>query len=104
MKNPELQALESQLQEEKKHADMLQAQLKASSPVETMKRFPEQRMTQKQIHMIQSKVMEFSQRLQPVQEKAFQLFTEVENQGVELEQVVSAVEQCLEGPINDTLI
>jgi hypothetical protein len=96
--------LESQLQEAKQHADMLQAQLKALSPVERMKRFPEQRMAQQQIHTIQSKVMEVSQRLQPVQEKACQLFTEVENQGVELEQVVSAAEQRLEGPVNDTLI
>ena len=48
--------------------------------------------------------MEVSQRLQPVQEKACQLFIEVENQGVELEKVVSAAEQHLEGPINDTLI
>ena len=54
--------------------------------------------------MIQTKVMEFSQWLQPVQEKACQLFTEVEIQGVELEQVVSAAEQHLEGPVNDALI
>ena len=47
--------------------------------------------------------MEVSQRLQPVQEKACQLFTEVESR-VELEQVVSIVEQCLEGPFNDALI
>jgi hypothetical protein len=60
-KNPRLQALESQLQESKKHADMLQAQLKALSPIERMKRFPEHRMAQQQIHMIQSKVMEVSQ-------------------------------------------
>jgi hypothetical protein len=39
-----------------------------------------------------------------VQEKACQLFTEVESQGVELEQVVSATEQRLEGPVNDALI
>jgi hypothetical protein len=39
-----------------------------------------------------------------VQEKACQLFTEVENQGVELEQVLSVVEQSLEGPVNDALI
>jgi hypothetical protein len=39
-----------------------------------------------------------------VQEKACQLFTEVENQGVELEQVVSTTEQCLEGPVSDALI
>ena len=48
--------------------------------------------------------MEVSQRLQPVQEKACQLFTEVENQGVELEQVVSTIEQHLEGPFSDALI
>jgi hypothetical protein len=39
-----------------------------------------------------------------VQDKACQLFTEVESQGAELEQVVSTTEQCLEGPVNDTLI
>jgi hypothetical protein len=39
-----------------------------------------------------------------VQEKACQLFTELESQGVELEQVVSTTEQCLEGPVNDALI
>ena len=54
--------------------------------------------------MLQSKVMEVSQRIQPVREKACQLFTEVENQGVELKQVVSAAEQRLEGPVNDALI
>jgi hypothetical protein len=40
--NPELQALESQLQEEKQHADTLQAQLKALSAVDRMKRSHEQ--------------------------------------------------------------
>jgi hypothetical protein len=54
--------------------------------------------------MIHTKVMEVSQRLQPVQEKACQLFTEVESQGAELEQVVIIAEQRLEGPVNDTLI
>jgi hypothetical protein len=44
--NLELQTLEAQLQEEKKHADTLQAQLKALTPVERMKRFPEQHTTQ----------------------------------------------------------
>jgi hypothetical protein len=102
--NPELQALESHLQHAKQQADTLQAQLKALSPVERMKRFPEQCMTQQQVHTLQSKVMEVSQRLQPVQEKACQLFTEVENQGVELEQVVSTTKQRLEGPVSDALI
>jgi hypothetical protein len=48
--------------------------------------------------------MEVSQRIQPVKEKACQLFIEFEIQGVELEQVVSVAEQCLEGPVNDALI
>jgi hypothetical protein len=39
-----------------------------------------------------------------MQEKACQLFIEVESQGIKLEQVVSATEQCLEGPVNDALI
>ena len=48
--------------------------------------------------------MEITQKLQPVQDKAYQLFTEVEGQGVELEQVLTIAEQCLEGPINDAVI
>jgi hypothetical protein len=48
--------------------------------------------------------MEVTQKLQLVQEKAYQLFTEVEGQGPELEQVVNAAEQCLEGPVNDAVI
>jgi hypothetical protein len=48
--------------------------------------------------------MEVTQRLQPVQDKAYQLFTEVEGRGEELEQVVTAAEQHLEGPINDAVI
>jgi hypothetical protein len=48
--------------------------------------------------------MEVTQRLQPIQDKAYQFFTEVEGQGVELEQVVIAVEQCLEGPVNEVVI
>jgi hypothetical protein len=48
--------------------------------------------------------MEVTQRLQPVQDKAYQLFTEVEGQGAELEQVVTTFEQRLEEPINDEVI
>ena len=48
--------------------------------------------------------MEVSQRLQPMQEKACQLFTEVESQGVELEQLVNTTEQRLEGSVNEALI
>jgi hypothetical protein len=69
-----------------------------------MKRSQEKCTTQQKIHMLQRKVMEVTQRLQPVQYKACQLNTEVEIQGSELEQVVIATEQRLEGPVNDTII
>ena len=36
--------------------------------------------------------MEITQKLQPIQDKAYQLFIEVEGQGSELEQVVTIVE------------
>jgi hypothetical protein len=39
-----------------------------------------------------------------VQEKAYQLFTELEIQEVELEQVMRTAEHHLEGPVNDALI
>jgi hypothetical protein len=39
-----------------------------------------------------------------MQEKACQIFTEVEIQGVELEQPMNIAEQCLEGPLNEALI
>jgi hypothetical protein len=48
--------------------------------------------------------MEVTQRLRPVQGKAYQLFLKVESQGEELEQVSTAAEQCLEGPVNDAII
>ena len=48
--------------------------------------------------------MEVTQRLQLVQYKAYQFLTEVEGRATELEQVVTTVEQCLEGPINNTVI
>ena len=69
-----------------------------------MKRFAEQRTTQQQVHTLQSKVMEVSQCLQPLQEKACQPFTELESQGDELKQVVITAEQRLEGPLNDIVI
>jgi hypothetical protein len=48
--------------------------------------------------------MEVTQRLQPIQDKSYQLFTKVEGRGAELEQVVTVVEQRLEGLMNDALI
>jgi hypothetical protein len=48
--------------------------------------------------------MEVTQRLQPVQDKVYQLFTEVEGRGVELEKVVTAAEQHLTGHVNEVVI
>jgi hypothetical protein len=48
--------------------------------------------------------MEVTQRLQPVQDEAYQLFAEIECRGAELEQVVTEAEQHLEGPMNETVI
>ena len=48
--------------------------------------------------------MEVTLQLQPLQDKACQLFIEIENQGIELEQVVNSAQQCLEGPVNVALI
>jgi hypothetical protein len=85
--DPELKALESQLQEAKKQATTVQAQLKPLSAVERMKRSQEQCTAQQQVHTIQRKVMEVTQRLQPIQDEACQLFEEIEGRGEELEQV-----------------
>jgi hypothetical protein len=48
--------------------------------------------------------MEVTQRLQLVQEVVCQLFEKIEGQGSELEQVVTVVEQRLEGTINKEVI
>jgi predicted short-subunit dehydrogenase-like oxidoreductase (DUF2520 family) len=76
--NPKLKTLKSQLHEEKKQATIVQAQLKLMSVVERMKRSQEQCTAQQQVHTIQSKVMEVTQRLQLVQDEACQLFEEIE--------------------------
>ena len=48
--------------------------------------------------------MEVTQQLEPLQDKACQLFLEIENQGTELEQIMTTTEQCLEGPVSNELI
>jgi hypothetical protein len=48
--------------------------------------------------------MEVTQRLQPFQDEACQLFEEIEGRGAKLEQVVTAVEQRLEEPVNEEVI
>ena len=96
--------LESHLQEEKHEAEKLQVQLKALSPIEKMKQSHKQCIAQQHICIIHRKVMEVTEQLQPLQDKVYQLFTEVESRGSELERVVNAIEQCLEGPVNDVII
>jgi hypothetical protein len=48
--------------------------------------------------------MEVNQRLQPIQDEVCQLFIEIEGQGSELEQVVTTIEQRLEGPLKEAVI
>jgi hypothetical protein len=69
-----------------------------------MKQSQEQCTSQQQVHTIHRKFMEVTQRLQPIQEKSCQLFKEIEGQGAKWEQVVTTVEQRLEGPINEAVI
>jgi hypothetical protein len=48
--------------------------------------------------------MEVAQKLQPIQDVTCLLFEEIEGHRAELEQVVTAVEQRLEGPVNEAII
>jgi hypothetical protein len=48
--------------------------------------------------------MEVTQRLQPVQDAACILFEKIEGQGAHLDQVVTSVEQSLEGPVTEKVI
>jgi hypothetical protein len=88
----------------KQQLEIAQAQLKPLSAIERMKLSQEQRISQEQVQTNKRRVMEVTQRLQPIQDEACQLFAEIEGQGEELEQVITAVEQCLEGPINEAEI
>jgi hypothetical protein len=72
--------------------------------MEIMKRSQDKHTEKQQIHTIQRIFMEVTQRIQPIQEKAYQLFIEVEGQGAEIDQFVTTTEQRLEGPINDVFI
>jgi hypothetical protein len=102
--DPELRKLEAQLQEAQQQASTMQAQMKLLTAVERMKRSQEQRAVQQQITAIQSRVMEVTQRLQPVQDEACMIFEEIEGQGSQLDQVVTTVEQRLEGPVTEKVI
>ena len=64
-KDPELNKLESQLQEAKKHVDTVKAQLKLLSPIERMKRSQELRTSKQLIVTTQNRVMEVTLKLQP---------------------------------------
>jgi hypothetical protein len=78
--------------------------LKLLSMVERIKITQEQHMVQQRAHAIQKKVMEVTQRLQPVQDEAYTHFEEIEGQGAHLEQVVTSVEQRLEGVVTEKVI
>jgi DNA anti-recombination protein RmuC len=48
--------------------------------------------------------MEVTQRLQSVQDEACTLFEEIKGQGAHLKQVVTSVEQLLEGHVTEKVI
>jgi hypothetical protein len=48
--------------------------------------------------------MEVTQRIQSVQDVSFQLFKDIEGRGEEMEQVVTSVEQFLEGSVNEAVL
>ena len=48
--------------------------------------------------------MEVTQRLQPIQDEACQIFVDIKGRGGELEQVIIVAEQCLEGHVNEIVI
>jgi hypothetical protein len=48
--------------------------------------------------------MEVTQKIQLVQDEAYKVFKEIDGQGLQLDQVVASVEQCLEGPITEQMI
>jgi hypothetical protein len=78
--------------------------MKLLTAVERMKRSQEQCTIQQQITIIQGRVMEDAQKLQPVQDEACKVFKEIEGQGSQPDQVVAMVEQCQEGPITKQMI
>jgi hypothetical protein len=48
--------------------------------------------------------MEVTQRIQPIQDEAYQLFTEIEGRGKKMEKFITTAKQCLEEPINESII
>jgi hypothetical protein len=48
--------------------------------------------------------MEATQQLQLVQDETYKVFEEIDGQGSQLDQVVAAVEQCLEGPVTEQIV
>jgi len=72
--------------------------------VEKMKRSQEQCIVQQQITAIQSRFMEFTKRLQLVEDEAYMIFEEIEGQGSQLDQLIVTMEQCLEGLVTEKVI
>jgi hypothetical protein len=62
-------------------ASTVQAQMNLLTAVEKMKMSQEVRTVQQQVNAIQSRVMEVSQRLQPMEDGACTIFEEIEGQG-----------------------
>jgi hypothetical protein len=88
----------------KQQASRVEVQFQYLSVIEKMKMSQEVHVVQQWVIAIQSRFMKATQRLQSVQEEACTLFEEIEGQAAKLEQVVTTVEQCLEGTVTQKLI
>jgi hypothetical protein len=66
VEDPELRKLEAQLQDTQQHTFFVQAQMKLLIAVERMKSFQEQHAVHQQIIAIQGRVMEVTQKMQPM--------------------------------------
>ena len=78
--------------------------MKLLTALERMKRSQRECTVPQQIIALQGKVMEVTQKLQPVQDEACKVFEEINSQGSQLYQVVATVEQCLEGPVTEKTV
>ena len=89
--DPELKNLEVQLQEAQQQAFSLQTQMMLLTTVERMKRSQKQRTIQQWITTLHGKVMEVTQKLQPIKYESCKVFEEIYSQGSQLDQVVAAI-------------
>lgn len=78
--------------------------MKLLTALDRMKRSSEQRTMQQQVAELQTKVNAITQRIQPVQDEACQLFEEIDAQGSQLENSFEEVERCIQESITEKIM